>query len=44
MSMIEQMVETRTWQEFRGITENSQYRFVWNNKRQCTIFWLDAKY
>ena len=26
MSMIEQMVETRTWKEVRGLTENSQWR------------------
>ena len=33
MLMIEQKVETRTWNEVRGLTENSQ----------CKIFWLDAK-
>ena len=35
MSMIEQMVETRAWKGFRGITENSQCRLC--KKQRVTV-------
>ena len=42
MSMLEQMVETRVWKEVRGLTEKKSVPIVYNNERQCNIFWLNA--
>ena len=43
ISVIEQMIETRAWKKVRGLTEIVSAGCVKNNKRQCNIFWLDAK-
>ena len=42
MSMIEQMIETRTWKK-GDLPKIEQIVCVKYNERQCNSFWMDTK-